>query len=142
MSYWAVIDEILHFGPSGFSDALLHIILISLHGNSFIDVPTVRNNGLIYGLHHFGGSHWAVIDVILAFWSILRDKRRVFGPLRHSIMISLHRNSFKMSQLCVTGCIIIWFTSLWGSYWAVTDEILHFGPSCCVKKQCFRTLTS
>ena len=43
------VSKELVFGP------LLHSILLPLHGNSFRVSPAVRNNGLIYGLHQFGG---------------------------------------------------------------------------------------
>ena len=83
------------FGP------LLHSILISLHGNSF------KMSQLCATMHYYmvyiiWGSFWAVIDEILHFGPFCGSKKRVFGPLLHSILISLHGNSFKMSQLCVT----------------------------------------
>ena len=95
----------------------------------FQNVPTVRNNGLIYGLHHFGG----VSGPLLKKYSILvhfAGQKAGFRTLTSQYFDIVAWKQFQNVPTVRNNGLIYGLHHFGGSYWAVIEEMQHFGPFC------------
>ena len=88
------------------------LMLSSGENDIMSEMNAIRYLSFVYMIRvGFNNKHLYTLITFCLFWGVLLTKYYIlvhfagqkagFGPLLRSILISLHGNSFKMSQLCV-----------------------------------------